>query len=82
MRVPKRSVRRHHRERMIEHALRSYMFYGEPDSDDTRQRVLRWYNNLKKCGCWMCRNPRKVEAMLTLQEERLLAAAREEEEPA
>jgi hypothetical protein len=44
------------------------------------KRVLRWYDHLAKCSCYMCGNPRKRKygGYPTVQEERLLQAARDE----
>lgn len=78
MKETKRALRRHHRQRMIQHALRSYMLRRVEDKDVQRALVLRLYNNLKNCSCYMCGNPRKFENRLTRQERRLLEAARNE----
>jgi hypothetical protein len=82
MKSTKRALRRHHRQRMIRHALRSYVLRWEDDEEWARERALRWYNNLAKCSCWMCGNPRKYERKPTRQEYRLLQAARDEAEAA
>ena len=63
---------------MIGHAYRSYVLRWERDPEVQRQRVLRWYNNLAKCSCWMCGNPRQHGGRLTLQEKRQLQAAQAE----
>ena len=81
MNSTKRALRRHHRQRMIRRALRSSVLYGEEDQEIQRERVLRWHNNLAKCSCWMCGNPRKHEGRLTVQEQRQLRAAQDEGEP-
>ena len=81
MKSTKRALRRHHRERMIRRALRSLVLSFEDDSALRRERALGWYNNLAKCSCWMCGNPRKYEGRITVQEQRQLQAARDEEEP-
>jgi hypothetical protein len=82
MKSDKRALRRHHRQRMIRRALRSYVLRWEEDREIQRERVLRWYNNLAKCSCWMCGNPRKYEGRVTVQEQRQLQAAQDEGEPA
>lgn len=73
----RRSVRRHHRERMIAHAQRS----RAASVQDAAAR-LEWgrrnHNHLKACSCWMCGNPRKYENLPPVQERRLMEAAREE----
>ena len=51
--------------------------YGE---QERRERALCRYDNLKNCSCWMCGNPRRYEGKATLQERRLLEAARDEAE--
>ena len=78
MKSTKRALRRHHRQRMIARAYRSYVLCWENDEDIQRERVLRWYNNLAKCSCWMCGNPRRYKGRPTLQEERQLQAALDE----
>jgi hypothetical protein len=78
MKSTKRALRRHHRQRMIRHALRSCLFLWETDEELRRKRVLRWYNNLQKCSCYMCGNPRKYDGKPTRQEQRQLQAARSE----
>ena len=65
---------------MIRRALRSYVLSGEDDPVLRRERVLGWYNNLAKCSCWMCGNPRKYTGRITLQEQRQLEAAQDERE--
>lgn len=83
MKPTRRALRRHHRERMLRRALRSYVLsWPDYDEHERRQRALRWFNNLKLCSCYMCGNPRKYEGALTLQERRLLEAARAEAEDA
>ena len=82
MKATKRAVRRHHRQRMIQHALRSYVLRWEPDPEVQRERVLGWYNNLAKCSCWICGNPRRHGGGPTRQERRQLQAALEEAEAA
>ncbi len=82
MKDTKRALRRHHRERMIQRALRSDVLSYEPDRRLRRTYALRWFNNLAKCSCHMCGNPRRIWATprdrLTTQELRQLQAARHE----
>jgi hypothetical protein len=80
MKSTKRAVRRHHRERMIQRALRSCVLGWEEDREIRRERALGWYNNLAKCSCWMCGNPRKYEGRITVQERRQLQAAQDDME--
>jgi hypothetical protein len=82
MKPTKRALRRHHRARMLQRALRSLVLSGTYDEQERRSRALGWYNNLKKCSCWMCGNPRKYEGKVTLQERRLAEAARDDAETA
>jgi hypothetical protein len=77
MKSSKRALRRHHRQRMQQQALRSLVFslWG----DETRRRCVgKWHDNLKKCSCWMCGNPRKYGGEMTRQERRSLEAANQE----
>lgn len=58
-----RAVRRHHRARLI----KKYMNYEklrwdafEEDSEENRRRRARYHlNNITRCSCWMCGNPRR-----------------------
>ena len=78
MRSTKRALRRHHRERMIQRAMRSLMLSCEEDWEERRQRAVGWYDNLAKCSCWMCGNRRKYEGRGPVQEQRQLLAAQAE----
>jgi hypothetical protein len=79
MKSNKRALRRHHRERMIQRTLRSCrLALWADDPELLRARVLRWYNNRKKCSCYLCGNPRKYWGCVTIQEQRQLQAARGE----
>ena len=84
MKSTQRALRRHHRERMIQRALRccalSYVISEEENPQLRRKLVLGWYDNLAKCSCWMCGNPRKHWRQITVQEQRQLQAARDQEE--
>jgi hypothetical protein len=65
---------------MIRRALRSYVLRWEKDQTVQRERALRSYDNLAKCSCWMCGNPRRLEGKITLQERRLAQGALDEVE--
>jgi hypothetical protein len=52
-------------------ALAAYVLSSFKDEEARRQRALRWYDNLKKCSCSLCGNPRKIENCLPPQEQRL-----------
>jgi hypothetical protein len=77
-----RALRRHHRERMIQRAMRSLALSYEEDWEKRRQYAVGWYNHLARCSCWMCGNPRKYERRVTVQEKRQLLAALAEWEAA
>lgn len=78
MKSTKRALRRHHRERMIRHALRCLPHLREEDPAEPRPAVLYWYEHLKKCSCYLCGNPRKYGGGPTRQERRLMAAHRDD----
>jgi hypothetical protein len=78
MKSMRRALRRHHRQRMIRHAMRSLVLSYEEDEQLRRVQALGWYNHLKKCSCYMCGNPRKFEGRPPLQERRLQEAARQD----
>jgi hypothetical protein len=82
MRSMKRALRRHHRERMIQRAMHSLALSHEEDWGKRRECAVAWYNNLAKCSCWMCGNPRKYAGRVTVQEKRQLQAALAEWEAA
>jgi hypothetical protein len=82
MRPTRRALRRHHRERMLQRALRSLVLSWPYDDKERRRRALRWHNNLKKCSCYMCGNPRRHFGTVTWQERRMLEAARAQWEDA
>lgn len=56
--MKKRSLRRHHSERMKKKAELIvkgwYTFY----EGDIKEEASRYHNHLKICSCQMCRNPR------------------------
>lgn len=72
----KRALRRHHRERMIQKALKHLIIRGYDEyftDEEIYETALRTYNHLKGCSCLMCCNPRKngwgtVKTRLTMQE--------------
>ena len=84
MKPTKRALRRHHRQRMIQHALRSLLLTGliknteDPDGSGRRRWAIFMHNHLAACACRMCRNPRKTLGERTPQEKRLNEAARYE----
>ena len=78
MKTTRRALRRHHRQRMIGRAYRTYMLRWERDPEVQRRMVLRSYNNLTRCSCWMCGNPRRYGGCLTRQERRQNQAAQAE----
>lgn len=81
--IMKRSLRRHHRERLLSKMIRDD-YYGlshsvkEENRDGTftehdRRRSYRLFRNHRKmCSCWMCGNPRRQKLRrkdrLTFQE--------------
>lgn len=73
MKNTKRSVRRHHRRRMIQRALKLRRIRILEESVQM-QVAPRWANNLKKCSCeYSCANPRhngwsSGRVRLTIQE--------------
>lgn len=77
----KRSVRRHHRQRMIAHARRVYasMWLSGPDDVESMEaRAVRNHGHLQNCSCsWGCGNRRASEGP-TVQERRSWLAASEE----
>ena len=58
MKQTQRALRRHHRQRLIARALASRIIQCWKE-EDRLQMALRWYNNMKKCSCWMCGHRRK-----------------------
>ena len=79
MKSMKRALRRHHRQRMIQHALRSYVIGGR-DEEVRLALARRWHNHLKMCSCYMCGNPRKYEGGIPRPEQRVGEAACQEGE--
>jgi hypothetical protein len=80
--VPKRAVRRHHAERIVNKYKKFYNFTWRTDQDDERE-VERWAKATASrgsigCGCWMCANPRKLEGP-TMQERRFAESADQQE---
>ena len=67
----KRALRRHHAERMHQHALRiirEYWYYGDQDEEWAQWASRRWRDHLKVCSCWSCGNPRRYLNELTRAE--------------
>lgn len=52
------AYRRHHRKRMIARATQIMKTWGN-NSLWIDQTACRWADNMKKCSCDMCCNPRK-----------------------
>lgn len=73
-----RAWRRYQRQRMQRHA--QYILYHRLsfDKEDALHYAPYWRDNLKKCSCWMCGNPRRNgwdrEARYTMQERRVVDA--------
>ena len=59
MKNTRRALRRHHRQRMIAYALRSFKVVWLP-RDERRQWALRFCNTMQRCSCWMCGHRRKI----------------------
>ena len=54
--------RRHHRKRMEAKAKEAFVVHSLADNDDHLElRAKVFADNLKKCGCEMCRNPRRTK---------------------
>ncbi len=51
--------RRHDRDRMISRAKHMMSAWGN-SREWIDRAACRWADNMKKCSCWMCRNPRKT----------------------
>ena len=67
---PKRAIRRRHKLRMINKALRIHRFYWHIhiNEDAILYDSLRAADNLVTCSCYMCGNPRKWFGLQTFQE--------------
>lgn len=76
MKDTKRALRRHHRQRMIARALKSWNVIGLP-VEDRLQRALRSYDNMQRCSCYMCGHRRKWQGP-TIQELRQSCAVKHE----
>ena len=74
MKDTRRALRRHHRQRMIASALKSWNIVGLPE-EDRRQRALRRYDNMQWCSCYLCGHRRKYQGP-TIQELRQLCAVK------
>jgi hypothetical protein len=82
MKSSKRALRRHHRRRMLRRALRSEVLSWPEDEAQRTYRAVRWRDNLAKCSCYLCGNPRRKQGLIPAHELRQLAAAPEHEEDA
>jgi len=72
-----RSIRRHHRARLIKKYMNYEMLrwsaYQEDTEEERRRRATQVVNNISCCSCWMCGNPRtdswaSGKERLTMQE--------------
>lgn len=52
--------RRHDRGRMISRAKRIMRSWSSSSDSWVEWAACRWANNMKKCSCDMCGNPRKL----------------------
>lgn len=72
MKEIKRSIRRHHKERLVR-LRRDYWGWNDLVKNPNPRRSGMIVNNPCSCSCWMCTSPRKVngngKAALTLQEQ-------------
>jgi hypothetical protein len=64
-----RAYRRHHAERMIRRAERLLGSWAK-DKDWVNWSARRWADNLAKCSCESCGNPRRHFNEVTIQEQR------------
>ena len=62
-----RAYRRHHDARMVQRAKRKFKQWGEYD-DWIEWLAPRFADNMAKCSCESCGNPRRHFNQLTLQE--------------
>ena len=67
----KRSIRRHHRERLIS-KRRKYELYHAYSEDRLNNMSGSLANSATSCSCWMCGNPRKYFNHITLRESEAL----------
>ena len=58
MKNTRRAIRRHHRQRMIARAMKSFRGANFPQ-ESRRKWAVRSYDNLQRCSCWMCGHRRK-----------------------
>lgn len=68
MRAPKRSIRRHHQERLRK---KRQVYYDGYAKDDKRELGIL-VDTPTVCSCWMCGNPRRYFGELTIQERRMM----------
>ncbi len=76
-----RAYRRHHRLRMIKNASRKVFYFDDPEWE--HNYILRNYNHLAACSCFMCGNPRhndwaSKKERLTIQERKVYNLLSEE----
>ena len=65
----KRAIRRHQRNRLINHAWWTAESKDEQDICQQKEAVKR-HDHAATCSCWMCGNPRKYFKEKTMQERR------------
>lgn len=56
--VKKRALRRHHNERMKVRTRKMFSRWGHTEKE-MEGSIDRCYNNITRCSCYMCGNPRK-----------------------
>ena len=61
-----RAYRRHHNARMLQRAKRKLSEWNGPEWAELA--ASRWADNMAKCSCYMCGNPRRYFNQLTFQE--------------
>jgi hypothetical protein len=64
--IPKRTIRRHDRDRIILQGLRRKYWHVKSPG--------HLFKNNTVCSCWMCGNPRKYFGELTIQEKKSIQA--------
>ncbi len=56
--IKKRALRRHHNKRMRDRTKRMFNRWGHTEKEMDGV-ICKWYNNITRCSCYMCGNPRK-----------------------
>ncbi len=71
MKIPNRSIRRHHHRRLQERAKWIMaVVWGYRAQDVSPRRLGKCVATRTPCSCWMCGNPRRHHAEVTIQERR------------